>query len=85
MMIALLALIANAGAEEGKSSDKNERFNERKAKVIEQMNKKIGLLQNALSCIHSAADKEALKACRENHRVKMEAMREERGQHHREK
>ena len=48
-----------------------------KAKALEHFDKKISMLNEAKSCISGAATMEAFKACKEDHRNKMKAMKKE--------
>ena len=68
----LLVLSFSAYAKNGK------RFEERKAKAVEQIGKRIAVLETAKSCISSAADREALKACRKAQKSSMQALKAER-------
>lgn len=54
------------------------RFQERKAKMIEHIGKRINVLNTAKSCISSAADRDAMKACRKSQKASMQALKEER-------
>jgi len=57
----LFTMSSVAMADEAK---KAERFEKRKAKVLEHMTQRIVLLNTAKSCIASASNKDAMKTCR---------------------
>lgn len=50
-------------------------FAERKAKAVEHLSKRISILEAAKSCISSAADKGALKVCRNSQKASMKKMK----------
>lgn len=72
ILILLVGLSFSAQAKSGK------RFEERKAKAVEHISKRIGVLETAKSCISSASDKAALKACRATQKASMQALKSER-------
>lgn len=76
ILIVLLTLSFSALADH--HGGKGEMFKEVKAKAIENIGKRIGLLNDLKSCVSSANDRKAMKACRESHKPKMEALRAER-------
>lgn len=72
MLIFSLSNVAFAKKGTGK------RFEERKAKAVEHIGKRIAVLEKAKSCISSAADRAALKACRATQKSSMQALKAER-------
>lgn len=72
----LVVLSFSAYAQKGNGKG----FEERKAKAVEHISKRIAVLETAKSCISSAADREALKACRKAQKSSMDALKSERKQ-----
>lgn len=70
----LVVLSFSAYAQKGNGKG----FEERKAKAVEHISKRIAVLETAKSCISSAADKAALKACRATQKSSMQALKAER-------
>lgn len=52
-------------------------FEEKKAKVLERIEIKIGHMNTLKSCVSEASGKDSLKACKESHKKIMEAFKEE--------
>ena len=52
-------------------------FETRKAEILKNHQARIQAMQQALTCIQSAKDQEALRTCRENERKAMEQMRDQ--------
>jgi flagellar biosynthesis regulator FlbT len=82
MKTILLAILAfsmlNVQAEEKKGS--GEKFQKAKSMMLEKIEKRISNLQDVKSCVSSASDKEALKACRakmKEHRAEMKEQRKQ--------
>jgi Tfp pilus assembly protein PilO len=73
MMMFLVQSVAYADENKGKG----EKFEKKKGKVIENINKRRGLLNKFEGCVKSAASREALKSCRKKHKEKMKAIRAE--------
>lgn len=57
---------------------KEENFDQMKAKMTENLDKRIAGLQSAKSCVSSATTKEQLKGCRKNLKSSMKEMRGQR-------
>ena len=63
LILAMLFLVQNTTyADEGKG--KGKRFVENKGRVLENIGKKIGFLNNFKTCVTSASSREELKSCR---------------------
>lgn len=58
-------------------AEESEKFSEHKAKMISQIEERIGKMQQLKTCAEKAADKEALKAC---HKDMKEWREEKRGE-----
>ena len=60
------------------TEEKKKRFEKRKGKVLENIEKRRALLNNFESCIKSANSREDLKSCRNTNKKGREALRAER-------
>ena len=74
MIIAILFLTQNT-AYADELRDKGKRFEQNKAWIIEQTNKKIGILKAFEGCVQSANSRQELKACRQTKKQEMEPLR----------
>jgi hypothetical protein len=57
-------------------SKKAERFNERKAHALENVEKRITILSTFKTCISAAQNKDAVKACRKANKSSMKSLKE---------
>ena len=74
LILAMLFLVQNMTyAEEGRG--KGKRFEENKGRVLENIGKKIGFLNNFKTCVTSANSREELKSCRMTNKKIMEEFR----------
>ena len=71
MLVFLFQHIAYADKLKGKGK----RFEQNKAWIIGQTNKKIGILKAFEGCVQSANSRQELKACRQNKKQEMEPLR----------
>jgi hypothetical protein len=72
LILAMVFLIQNmTNADEGKGK----RFEEKKGRVLENIGKKIGFLNNFKTCVTSASSREELKSCRMTNKKIMEEFR----------
>ena len=63
LILAMVFLVQNMTyADEGKG--KGKRFEENKGRVLENLNKKLGFLNDFKDCVTSAGSREELKSCR---------------------
>ena len=62
----------------GFAADDNSKVAERKAKITAHLDKKIALLNEFKTCVNGASKKGDIKACRQAHKPKMKALKEER-------
>jgi hypothetical protein len=63
LTIAMVFLVQNSTyADEGKG--KGKRFEENKGKVLENLNKRFGFLNDFKGCVTAAGSREELKSCR---------------------
>jgi len=74
LILAMVFLVQNmAYAEEGRG--KGKRFEENKGRVLENIGKKIGFLNNFKTCVTSASSRDELKSCRMTNKKTMEEFR----------
>jgi hypothetical protein len=73
-MLTLFAMLFSVTA----FAAKGENFEENKAKAIARLDQRISMLQEAKTCISSAADKDALKACHKKHKESRQAFADDR-------
>ena len=74
LILAMVFLVQNMTyADEGKG--KGKRFEENKGRVLENLNKKLGFLNEFKGCVTSAGSREELKSCRMTNKKNMEALR----------
>jgi hypothetical protein len=74
LILAMVFLFQNlAYADEGKG--KGKRFDEKKGRILENIGKKIGFLNNFKTCITTASSREELKLCRMTNKKNMEKFR----------
>ena len=74
LVLAMMFLVQNmAYADEGR--EKGKRFEENKGRVLENIDKKIGLLNKFKSCVTSSNSREELKSCRKTNKKIMEEFR----------
>ena len=74
LTIAMVFLVQNMTyADEGKG--KGKRFEENKGKVLENLNKKFGFLNDFKGCVTSAGSREELKSCRVTNKKIMDEFR----------
>ena len=74
LILAMVFLVQNMTyADEGKG--KGKRFEENKGRVLENLNKKLGFLNDFKGCVTSAGSREELKSCRMTNKKNMEALR----------
>ena len=71
MLVFLFQHIAYADKLKGK----DKRFEQNKAWIIGQTNKKIGILKAFEGCVQSANSRQELKTCRQNKKQEMEPLR----------
>ena len=64
----LMILLVLSFSVHAKKEEKGKNFEERKAKAIEMVGKKIDALTKLKSCMSSASDRKALKECRKSHK-----------------
>lgn len=77
LVVMMMFLVQNA-AYADESEKKDELFGNLKGKILENINKRRGFIDNLESCVKSAASREDLRSCREKHEEKMKAIRAER-------
>ncbi len=75
IMLFILSLSSLSFAKHHEEKGKN--FEAKKAKAIEVTDKRIQGLQKLKSCLSSASNKDALKACRKNHKSMVKEHRHE--------
>ena len=77
--ISLLVLLSLMSASHASAKDgvKNENFEKRKARALQTIETKIGHFNTFKSCLSSATNIEALKACRTAHQKSMQAFRQD--------
>ena len=78
LLAILIFSICNVQAEDKKGS--GEKFQEAKSKMLGNIEKRISNLQSIKSCVSSASDRDALKACRaklKEHRAEMKEQRKQ--------
>ena len=63
---------------ESKSERKSKRFETKKAQVLENIGKKLAILDTFESCVKSANSREGMKLCRTNNKSSMETLRNQR-------
>ena len=74
LILAMVFLVQNmTSADEGRG--KGKRFEENKGRVLENIVKKIGLLNNFKTCVTSASSREELNSCRMTNKKIMEEFR----------
>jgi hypothetical protein len=74
LVLAMVFLVLNMTyADEGRGKGKN--FEENKGRVLENIGKKIGFLNNFKTCVTSAGSREELKSCRMTNKKTMEGFR----------
>ena len=74
LILAMVFLVQNMTyADEGKG--KGKRFEENKGRVLENIGKKIGFLNNFKTCVTSASSRDELKSCRMTNKKIMEEFR----------
>ena len=74
LILAMVFLVQNmAYAEEGRG--KGKRFEQTKGRVLENIGKKIGFLNNFKTCVTSASSRDELKSCRMTNKKTMEEFR----------
>jgi hypothetical protein len=74
LTIAMVFLVQNMTyADEGRG--KGKRFEENKGRVLENIVKKIGFLNNFKTCVASASSREELKSCRMTNKKTMQEFR----------
>jgi len=74
LIIAILFLTQNT-AYADELRDKGKRFEQNKAWIIEQTNKKIVILKTFEGCVQSVNSRQELKACRQTKKQGMEPLR----------
>ena len=75
LVVVMVFLVQNVSyADEGKG----EKFEKKKGKILERINKKRGFLNDFESCVKSADSREGLKTCRKKNKENMQAIRAER-------
>lgn len=72
-----LIIFASVLAQAEDKADANKGFSERKAKALEMIDKRVSGMQEMKTCVSSAADHNAMKACHEKHHEAMMGMRME--------
>ncbi|MBC8282468.1 MAG: hypothetical protein H8E32_01535 [Nitrospinae bacterium] len=77
LLVVLMIFLAQSMAYAEKDRKQGGNIDKMKARMIEIINTKRGLLDNFESCIQSATSREDMKSCRKNHKEKMEAVRAE--------
>jgi hypothetical protein len=74
LILVMVFLVQNmACADEGRG--KGKRFEENKGRVLENIGKKIGFLNNFKNCVTSASSQDELKSCRMTNKKTMEEFR----------
>ena len=74
LILAMVFLVQNMTyADEGRG--KGKRFEENKGRVLENIGKKIGFLNNFKTCVTSASSRDELKSCRITNKKTMEEFR----------
>ena len=74
LILAMVFLVQNMTyADEGKG--KGKRFEENKGRVLENLNKKLGFLNDFKGCVTSAGSREELKSCRMTNKKIMDEFR----------
>lgn len=65
-----------AFADHHEEDDKGKTFEEKKANMLQHIDKRISNMNEMKSCVSAAADKDALKACREKMKEYREDMKD---------
>ena len=74
LILAMVSLVQNmVYADEGRG--KGKRFEENKSRILENIGKKIGFLNNFKSCVTSASNRGELKSCRTTNKKIMQEFR----------
>jgi hypothetical protein len=74
LILAMVFLVQNmAYADEARG--KGKRFNENKGRILENIDKKIGFLNNFKTCVTSASSREELKPCKVTNKKNMDVFR----------
>lgn len=79
-LIMVLLLVFASSISQAKGS-----MEERKAKALTRIDKKISLMNEHKSCVASASKKDDIKTCRTTHKSKMKAFRAEHKEKHKDK
>ncbi len=58
-------------------AEKGPEFDEFKSKIVANIDERIAAMNAHKACVQGAANREALKACREAHKTKMKSLKEE--------
>ncbi|MBF0343760.1 MAG: hypothetical protein HQL06_05965 [Nitrospirae bacterium] len=62
-------------ANDAQSRESNSGFEERKAKIVENVDKRIKVMQDFKSCVSAAKDRGALKKCMQDRKQAMQQLR----------
>lgn len=77
LLVTGLCLFSLAAFADNHEEGSGKNFEEQKAQIIQNLDKRIAGLNEMKSCISAAADKAAAKACREKFKEAKEDMKEE--------
>ena len=78
ILTAVMVLLVQSSAYADENRGNGEKFEKMKGKVIENINKKRGFLNDFESCVKSANSREDMKSCRNKKKQNMQALRSER-------
>ena len=76
-MKTLLVLVLTVGAYSAFADHHEEKFEEVKAKMSANIEKRISHMQEAKACVDAAKDKDAIKVCRDKMQAHRKEMKEE--------
>lgn len=73
-----IALFSSFSANAQETSDGKENIANHKAEIIASLNKEKSIIDSAIACINSASNTSAVKACHDQRKSSMDALRNER-------
>lgn len=76
LLVTGLCLFSLAAFADNHEEGEGKTFEEKKANMLQQIDSKIAHMNEMKSCVSAAADKDALKACREKMKEHREDMKE---------
>ncbi len=78
LLVVMMVFLVQSGAYAEEGEGKGEKLEKMKGKILENLNKRRGLLDELEDCVKSASSREDMKSCRKANKEKMEALRGER-------